>query len=137
MLRHPTDAAQWKSFDAEYPQFCADPRNLRLALASDGMNPFGNMSSRYSVWPVILVNCNLPPKLSMKRKFLMLTLLISGPHQPGNDIDVYLSPLIDDLRLLWEDGVEVHDAYRQELFTLRAMLMWTINDFHAYGNLSG
>ncbi len=66
MLRHPADAAQWKSFDAEYPDFSADPRNLRLALASDGMNPFGNMSSRYSVWPVILVNYNLPPDLCMK-----------------------------------------------------------------------
>lgn len=137
MFRHPADAAQWKSFDAEYPEFSAEPRNLRLSLSTDGMNPFGNMSSRYSVWPVILVNYNLPPNLCMKRKFLMLTLLISGPNQPGNDIDVYLAPLIDDLKILWETGIEVKDAYRQELFTLRAMLMWTINDFPAYGNLSG
>ncbi|KAL8504378.1 hypothetical protein ACS0TY_022923 [Phlomoides rotata] len=33
----------------------------------------------------------------MKRKFMMLTLLIAGPKQPGNDIDVYLAHLIDDL----------------------------------------
>lgn len=137
MLRHPADAAQWKSFDAEYPNFSADPRNLRLGLASDGMNPFGNLSSRYSVWPVILVNYNLPPELCMKRKFMMLTLLISGPKQPGNDIDVYLAPLVDDLKLLWEEGIEIKDAHRGELFNLRAMLMWTINDFPAYGNLSG
>ena len=137
MLRHPADAPQWKTFDADHPEFCAEPRNLRLGLSADGMNPHGNMSSRHSTWPVILVNYNLPPKLSMKRKFLMLTLLISGPQQPGNDIDVYLAPLIDDLKSLWEKGIEVRDAYRQETFTLRAMLMWTINDFPAYGNLSG
>ena len=68
---------------------------------------------------------------------MMLTLLISGPKQPGNDIDVYLAPLIDDLKILWEVGIEAYDAYRQESFTLKAILMWTINDFPAYGNLAG
>ena len=137
MLRHPADSPQWKTFEADHPNFSADPRNIHFALSTDGMNPHGNMSSRHSTWPVILVNYNLPPKMCMKRKFLMLSLLISGPHQPGNDIDVYLQPLIDDLKMLWEKGVEVRDAYRKETFTLRAMLIWTINDFPAYGNLSG
>ena len=67
----------------------------------------------------------------------MLTLLISRPNQPGNDIDVYLAPLVDDLKMLWEKGIEVRDAYRGDSFKLRAMLMWTINDFPAYRNLSG
>ena len=68
---------------------------------------------------------------------MMLTLLISGPKQPGNDIDVYLVPLIDDLKELWEVGVDAYDAYRDESFNLRAILLWTINNFPAYGNLSG
>jgi hypothetical protein len=38
----------------------------------------------------------------MKRKFIMMPLLISGLVQVGNDIDVYLHPLIDDLLVLWE-----------------------------------
>ncbi|KAI5352661.1 hypothetical protein L3X38_005552 [Prunus dulcis] len=67
----------------------------------------------------------------------MLTLLISGPKQPGNDIDVYLEPLIDDLKSLWVGIRGVYDAHNGEYFTLRAALMWTINDFPAYGNLSG
>ncbi|KAI5343052.1 hypothetical protein L3X38_010928 [Prunus dulcis] len=69
--------------------------------------------------------------------FMMLTLLISGPKQPGNDIDVYLEPLIDDLKSLWVGIRGVYDAHNGEYFTLRAALMWTINDFPAYGNLSG
>ncbi|CAL2230853.1 unnamed protein product [Prunus armeniaca] len=68
---------------------------------------------------------------------MMLTLLISGPKQPGNDIDVYLEPLIDDLKSLWDGIGGVYDAHNGEYFTLRAALMWTINDFPAYGNLSG
>ena len=67
----------------------------------------------------------------------MMPVLISGPKQPGNDIDVYLAPLIDDLKKLWNDGIEVFDAYKQERFTVRAMIFYTINDFPAYGNLSG
>ncbi|KAL6137821.1 hypothetical protein ACLB2K_063110 [Fragaria x ananassa] len=91
----------------------------------------------YSCWPVILVTYNLPLWLCMKRKFMMLTLLISGPKQPGNDIDVYLQPLIDYLKLLW-NGVEgVYDAYRGGYFKLKVVFFWTINDFPAYGNLSG
>ncbi|KAL6219682.1 hypothetical protein ACLB2K_007441 [Fragaria x ananassa] len=67
----------------------------------------------------------------------MLTLLISRPKQPGNDIDAYLQPLIDYLKLLW-NGVEgVYDAYKWEYFKLKAVLFWTINDFPTYGNLSG
>ena len=68
---------------------------------------------------------------------MMLSLLISGPRQPGNDINIYLAPLVDDLKTLWEIGVETYDAHKREFFTLKAILLWTINDFLAYGNLSG
>ena len=36
---------------------------------------------------------------------------------------------------MWAVGVEAYDAYRKEFFNLRAVLLWTINDFPAYGNL--
>ncbi|KAL2905095.1 Protease HtpX-like protein 2 [Bienertia sinuspersici] len=136
-LRHPADSPQWRFIDAIYRDFSKEERNLRLALSTDGMNPFGSLSSTHSTWPVILVTYNLPPSLYMKRKYMMLSLLISGPKQPGNDICVYLAPLIADLKKLWEQGVEVFDAHRNETFMLRAMLFCTIQDFPAYGNLSG
>ena len=136
-LRHPADSPQWVKFDHDYPEFGQEPRNLRLALSTDGMNPHGIQSSTHSTWPVILMIYNLPPWLCMKRKYMMLSMLISGPKQPGNDIDVYLTPLIEDLKQLWDTGVEVYDRHRQETFNLRAMLFGTINDFPAYGNLSG
>lgn len=47
----------------------------------------------------------------MKHKYMMLCMLIPGPKQPGNDIDVYLSPLIEDLKILWDKSVDVDDAY--------------------------
>ncbi|CAL9000642.1 unnamed protein product [Prunus brigantina] len=128
-MSHPVDSPSWKLLDNKWPEFGNEPRNLRLALSSDGFNPHNSLSSRYSCWPIILVTYNLPPWLCMKRKLMMLTLLI--------DIHVYLEPLIDDLKSLWDEIRGVYDARNGEYFTLRAALMWTINDFPAYGNLSG
>ena len=96
----------------------------------DGMNPFGEQSSGHSTWPVTLCIYNLPPWLCMKRKFIMMPVLITGPKQPGNDIDVYLKPLIEDLLLLW-------DAHAEDHFNLRALLFVTTNDWPALSNLSG
>jgi hypothetical protein len=137
LLRHPADSVQWRNIDKKYPEFGKEVRNLRLALCADGVNPYGTLSSQHSTWPVLLAIYNLPPWLCMKRKHIMLSLLISGPKQPGNDIDVYLAPLIDDLKLLWNEGVSMFDAHTNSSFTLRAMVFCTINDFPAYGNLSG
>ena len=60
-LRHPADGEAWKAFDARYPDFSNDTRNVRLALASDGFNPFRTMSTTYSTWTVILILYNMPP----------------------------------------------------------------------------
>ena len=67
---------------------------------------------------------------------MMLSMMISSPRQPGNDIDVYLSPLIEDLSKLWGEGVSVFDGFRNETFHLCAILFCIINDFPTYGNLS-
>ncbi|XP_074291208.1 uncharacterized protein LOC141617979 [Silene latifolia] len=136
-FRHPADGLEWKHIDAKYPEFGKEPRNLRLALSHREMNPYGNLSSQHSTWPVLLAIYNLPPYVCMKRKYLMLSLLISGPKEPGNDLDVYLAPLVADLRTLWDEGVEVFDAYQNSVFNLKAMLLCTISDFPAYGNLCG
>jgi len=37
-LDHPADGSQWKHFDDMYPEFTKDPRNVRFALSTDGMN---------------------------------------------------------------------------------------------------
>ncbi|KAL0544590.1 hypothetical protein IC582_019707 [Cucumis melo] len=131
-----SDIPAWETIDKKWPEFSMDPRNLRLCLATDGFNPFSNLSSRYSCWSVMLVTYNLPPWLCMKKENIMLTLLIPGPRQPGNDIDVYLQPLVEDLQQLWK-GIQVYDIVGNTHFNLRSILMWTINDFPAYGNLAG
>ncbi|KAL6217008.1 hypothetical protein ACLB2K_010226 [Fragaria x ananassa] len=136
-LRHPADSRAWKHLDTKFPNFGGEMRNVRLGLATDGFNPFGNMSTSHSTWPVLLTVYNLPPWLCMKQPFIFISLLISGPESPGNDIDVFLQPLIDELKDLWDNGIDTYDAFRQETFRMRAAVIWTINDFPAYANLSG
>ena len=67
----------------------------------------------------------------------MLSMMILGIRQPGNDIDVYLSPLIKDLTKLRDEGVAVFDGYWNETFKLREMLVCIVNDFPTYNNLIG
>ncbi|XP_074351470.1 uncharacterized protein LOC141690582 [Apium graveolens] len=138
-MRHPTDSPSWRNIDYRWPAFGSESRNIRMDLSVDGINPHTNgLVNRYIYWLVVLVMYNLPPWLCMKRKFMMLSVLVPGPHEPGNNIDVYLQPLIDDLKKLWEEGEpNIYDAYSKSYFTLKAILLWTINDFPAYGNLLG
>jgi len=60
-LRHPADASQWRALDCEYQDFAAEPRNIRLGVSTNGLNPFGNQSSTHSTWPVFVWMYNLPP----------------------------------------------------------------------------
>jgi len=66
---------------------------------------------------------------------MMLSMMISSPKQPGNDIEFYLSPLIEDLKLMWDQSVEVFDGFANETFKIHVMLFCTINDFPTYDNL--
>lgn len=46
LLRHPRYNKTGKYFDSMYPDFASDTRNVRLALATDEFNPFGNLVTR-------------------------------------------------------------------------------------------
>ena len=110
LLQHPTNSPQWKTIDQLFLDFGEEPRNLRLEHVSDDMNPFGNLSTNHSSWSVLLMIYDLPPWLCMMQKYIMLCMMIAGPRQSGNDIDVYLIPLIEDLKKLWVDGVDVFNG---------------------------
>ena len=136
-IRHPADSPAWQTLDYYNSDFARDPRNVRLGLACDGFNPFKNLSVSHSTWPVVLIPYNLPPWMCMKQQYFMLSLLIQGPSAPGNNIDVYLQPLVDELKELWYHGVNTYDVSTKQNFLMRGALLWTISDFPTYANLSG
>ena len=141
MQRMAADSRQWALIDEEYPDFASEHRNIRLGLATDGVNPFGIKRSTWSTWPVLLLNYNIPPWLTTKKYFIILSLLIPGPQSvTSKNFDIFLQPLLDELLTLWHEGVHTWDAAIYESngwFTLRAMVIWTIHDFPVLGIVSG
>jgi alcohol dehydrogenase YqhD (iron-dependent ADH family) len=68
---------------------------------------------------------------------MFLSMVIPGPSSLGRNIDVCLQPLIDELTQLWFSRALTYNILRKQNFIMRAALMWTINDFLAYGMVSG
>nr|KAJ0197822.1 hypothetical protein LSAT_V11C700374150 [Lactuca sativa] len=134
IFRHPTDSPALFAIEDKFPDFAIEPRNMRLGILDDGVDVHGG-NGNHSTWPILSVIYNLPPWLCMKRNFIMLCLLIS--EMPRNNIYVFLAPFIDDLKLLFDVGVETFDAYTTNIFSLHAVVLWTINDYPTLSTLSG
>jgi hypothetical protein len=72
------DGYEFKEIVAKWPEFTDEPRNVRISLATDGVNPFGEIRFVYIVWPIFLINNSIPPWMSIKREHIMLTMIIPG-----------------------------------------------------------
>ena len=139
-MRSAADGLQWKTIDQLYPDFAAVKTNLRLGLIADGIIPFKNSTIKHSTWVLMFTIYNLPPWLLTKKIFISLAVLIPGPKATTSEnIDVFLGPVVRDFLKLWRGvpAVNMSQPEGQRAFTLRALLMWTVNDFPAYGLLSG
>lgn len=132
-MRMMVDSPANKYVEERWGDFKRDPCHVQLGLASDGINPFSlaRKAQPYSIWPIVLTNYNIPPWMSMKKGHLLLSMIILGPKQVKM-IDVYLQPLVEELKLLWR-GVDCYDG-RVQIgglpceFQLNAILMWTMHD---------
>ena len=88
-----------------------------------------------------IVELQSTPWLSTKKFFIMLSLLIPGPDSvTDRNIDIYMTPLLEELLELWK-GVPYFDLLDRpglnKRFNLRAILLWTVNDYPALGLISG
>ena len=86
-----------------------------------------------------MINNNIPPWFSVKNEHLMLALIVPGRRQVKN-MDVYLQPLVDELKELW-DGINVYDVSRpitvERSFTLYGICAYSIDDYPGLGVFSG
>jgi len=112
-LAHPSNGEPWKHLDEVDPEFAVEPRNVRLGLCTDGFSSFGQFGQTYSCWLVILTPYNLPPWLCMKKPYMFLSLLIPGPKAPKGNFDVYMQPLIAELKQLWIIGAQTYDVSKK------------------------
>ena len=90
-------------------------------LNVDWMQPFDH--TPYSVGVLYLVLMNLPRNEYFKRQNIFLLGVIPGPNEPRNNINSFLTPLVDELMELWEEGVNlrhsgslvIHERFRAAL----------------------
>ena len=52
----------------------------------------------------------------MKEEYMFFIVIVPGPKNPKNKLDVFLQPLIDELKELWEVGVETYDVSTKRNF---------------------
>jgi hypothetical protein len=78
VLRMPANGYAFREIEEKWKEFKDEPHNVKLALVVNGVNPFGEIRSIYSVWPIFVINNNIPPWISIKREHIMLTLIVLG-----------------------------------------------------------
>jgi hypothetical protein len=64
----------------------------------------------------------LPPNKCLKEGFIFLALAILGPKEPNKEINIFLHPLMEELKelLQWVDAYDSHLKYR---FNLRVVYL--------------
>ncbi|KAK6784226.1 hypothetical protein RDI58_017680 [Solanum bulbocastanum] len=117
MFMCPKTAVAMRWHDSERP----NDRNIRHPANGEAWKDFDYMHPNFSKDP----------------RNVRLGLSSDGQPSPGQDIDVYLQPLIVELKELWEFGIETYDAHTNQTFQMCSALMWTISDFPALAMLFG
>ena len=64
--------------EEKWTHFKEEPRNLGISLATYGVNLVAEMRSVYTVWPIFVINNNIPPWMSIKREHIMLSMIVPG-----------------------------------------------------------
>ena len=132
---HPSDGEAWRYFDEKHPDKAGESRNVRVAIATDGFNPYGMSSAPHTCWPVFVIPLNLPPGIAFQRQNVFCSLIIPG--HPGKNMGVYMDLIWDELITAWNDGVWTYDRATKKSFKMYVWYQYSIHDFVAYGLFSG
>jgi hypothetical protein len=128
IILHPADAEAWHALDPFDPEFSRDPRSVLLDLSMDGFKPYSFDSTAYSCWLVFEMLYNLPPNKCSNEGFIFLALMISGPQEQRKQMNIYLCPLMEEVRELWQ-RLDAYDNHLKCRFNLRAAYLWSIHDY--------
>jgi len=110
--------------------YFSDPRDIALGISLDGVTYFSRR--RHSVWPVILVNYNLPPRVRTRRNHILCYGVIPGTVK---NLDSYLVPLQDELGELAKGALTL-DPWAEELFWLHVYLILGFGDYPGISKLT-
>lgn len=118
------DGDELKRILEEYPHLKTDFTSY-YGLCLDGVSPYS--SSKYSMWPVFLVDLTLPSKIRSIPQNLILIALWPGPSKPNNP-SLLLKPLVVSLGKLFF-GVE--GIVNGQIENLYGVLVFATGDLDA------
>ena len=72
----PTHGYGFREIEKKWPCSKDEARNVRFLLEVGSVNPFGEIRSIYSMWPIFVIENNLPPLMLIKREHIMLTMIV-------------------------------------------------------------
>jgi hypothetical protein len=111
-------------------QLCRDLKEIKglfgklmdmgFSLSTDGVKVFKTRSA-FNIWPLMLVNLNLPPSVRYRRKNLLMVGFIPGPRNPKH-LNSYLQPLIAEFIQL-QQGIITFNAATNSEFKLFAHIV--------------
>jgi hypothetical protein len=110
-----------------------DPRDMALALSSDGAQLM--MKKQSSTWVLIIILMNLPPELRYHSQNVVINFATPGPHAPGN-IDSFIRPLFEELATSGE-GIWLWDAIDSSYFLHRAHTVMFNGDMLGSAKVNG
>lgn len=129
------DGSIWNAF-MEYNNspFLSVPLTYGVIMNIDWFQPYKHV--RYSVGVIYLVVMNLPRSVRYKVENVMLIGIIPGPHEPPQDINSFLKPLVDEL-LLFLNGTELNVAGSSTKKKVRCALLSVACDLPAGRKVCG
>ena len=71
----------------------------------------------------------------MKEENIFLSLVIPGPEHPGKNMNVFMRPLVDEIKEAWA-GVLTYDSFSKQNFNMRVSYHTSIHDFPGLGMFS-
>ena len=102
------DGKVWHEFNQQMQNgvtFLSNPHSYLLTLNVDWFQPF--LHTTYSMGAIYLTIQNLPRHMRYKEENVMLVGLIPGPSEPKLNINSYLTPLVEELKVAWEKGIQL------------------------------
>ena len=127
------DGDLYRQFHVDQLKLFQDSRDVALQLSIDGVQVTNKRN--FEITPVIFINLNLPPDQRYKIENIMASAIIPGPKK-SKDIDSFLRPMIDELKML-HDGIDCYDAATNSHFTLHAWITMTTGDGPAIADIMG
>jgi hypothetical protein len=115
------------------PPFGTHSHDLVLSLCVDGFTPWRR--SEHTIWPIMFMVLNLPANLRHRAEYLLLAGVIPGPKKTKN-IQAYMKVVVDELLVLWRQGIEYTPPGCDAPDIARVKLLFTCCDYPAHGELN-